>query len=144
MKQDTNIEAVGTKPQLVFTVVSGLQGRIILNHSIPEETLWQQLIWLGYEEKDIKAILDYGILLQEGEELEITFNEDVVITTQTEEQKWWAPYHKGNKVKFYPDGSFETVEVPQGRWGKLKEDIIGAFLEFDEDINVGIEGMLKV
>lgn len=110
------------KQQLLLTIISrqGKDDVYILNRNMPKELLRQALIRKGYG-KTVDKILTNGIRLPK-EITEFQFLEEGKITTQTEE-RMWSPYHKGDTVKLYPDGSFKTVKPPS-RWKEFKEDII--------------------
>lgn len=125
------------KQLLLFIAISrkGKEDVIILNCDMPEELLRKRLMQLKYRKRDIDRILTAGIRLSEKRRL--TFKEEVTITTTTQTgEQMWLPYHKGDTVKLYPDGSFEKVSrgrVIMTYFKEWKEDIITSFQELDEE-----------
>lgn len=127
--------------QAIFVKISEKRKNdvVILNCDIPEELLRQKLIRKGYS---VDKLLTEGIRLTE--EMEFRFEDEGEIVIQMEE-RMWSPYHKGDTVKLYPNGRFETVS----RWEKIKkacreikEDIITAITECNNDLTRLVEELL--
>ena len=120
--------------QLLFTELFLKKGKgnvFVLNRNIPKELLRKELNRRGYR-KSADRILNAGILLPKGTIKEITFDEEATIVTHVDWEQMWIPCHKGDTVKFYPDGSFEKVpteEVEESRREEKMKDIVDVFLE---------------